>query len=387
MKSQLSQAPFVFGKLASDKNFTNRKLEINRLSLNFISLTNTILISPRRWGKSSLVAKAATRTQKKDKRLRFVFLDLYNVRTEEQFYQLLAKEVLRATSTKLGDLLANAKKFMGQFIPRISINPDSESDISLSLDWQEVTKNPDDILNLSEKIAAARNLKIIVCIDEFQNISEFKNQLAIQKKLRSNWQKHQNVAYCLYGSKRHMLMDVFTSSAMPFYKFGDIIFLEKIDEKDWIPFLKKRFADTGKTIRSKEARYLVQQVDCHPYYVQQLAQLSWFRTPELCTREMIDEAHESLVNQLSLLFQTRTDELSTTHVNFMKAIVNGERQPSSKYAIETYQLGTSANVIRIKKALIKKEIIDVQHSSYLFLDPLYEYWLRHYYFCYYSATL
>jgi len=99
-----------------------------------------------------------------------------------------------------------------------------------------------------------------------------------------------------------------------------------------------------------------------------------FRTPELCTHEMIDEAHESL------LFQNRADELSTIHVNFMKAIVKEEQQPSSKHSIETYQLGTSANVIIIKKALIKKEIIDVQHSSYLFLDPLYEYWLRHYYF-------
>lgn len=372
--------PFVFGKLALQDNFTNRKTEINQLIFNFSSLTNTILISPRRWGKSSLVVKAAEKAQKKNKSLRFCFIDLYNVRTEEQFYQLLAKEVLQATSSRLEELIGNAKNFMGQFIPRISINPDSTNDISLGLDWKEVKNTPDDILNLCEKIAKEKKLKIIICIDEFQNISEFKNQLSIQKKLRANWQKHQNVAYCLYGSKRHMLMDVFTSQSMPFYKFGDLIFLEKISEKNWIPFLKKRFADTKKTINTKDARYLAQLVECHPYYVQQLAQLSWFRTIDTCTQEIIKDAHENLVLQLSLLFQTRTDELSTTHINFMKAIIKGEKHPSSKNAIETYQLGTSANVIRIKKALIKKEIIDIQNNAFIFLDPVYRHWLQYFYF-------
>ena len=373
-------APFVFGKIALDKNFTNRKSEINRLTQNFISLTNTILISPRRWGKSSLVVKAAKLARKKDKSLRFCFIDLYNVRTEEQFYELLAKEVLKASSTKLEELLANAKKFMGQFIPRISVSPESATDISLGLNWEEVKKHPDDILNLSEKIATNKRLKIIVCIDEFQNISGFKNQLSIQKKLRSHWQKHQNVSYCLYGSKRHMLMDVFTSSSMPFYKFGDIIFLEKIGEKDWVVFLKKRFADTEKTIGAKDARYLSKLVEYHPYYVQQLAQLSWFRTSKNCTQEIIKDAHENLVLQLSLLFQTRTDELKTTHINFMKAIIKGEKHPSSKQSIEVYQLGTSANVIRIKKALIKREIIDIENRAFVFLDPVYKYWLEHFYF-------
>lgn len=372
--------PFVFGKLALQNNFTNRKEEINQLISNFTSLTNTILISPRRWGKSSLVLKASEKAQKKDKSLRFCFIDLYNVRTEEQFYQLLAKEVLQATSSRLEELLENAKKFMGQFIPRISINPDSTNDISVGLDWNEVKNTPDDILNLCEKIAKEKKLKIIICIDEFQNISEFNNQLSIQKKLRSNWQKHHNVAYCLYGSKRHMLMDVFTSQSMPFYKFGDLIFLEKISEKDWIPFLKKRFADTNKSISTNNARMIAQLVECHPYYVQQLAQLSWLRSTSNCEPQIIEEAFENLVLQLSLLFQTRTDELSTTHINFLKAIIKGEKHPSSKHTINTYHLGTSANVIRIKRALIKKEILDVQDGNLIFLDPVFKYWLQNYYF-------
>lgn len=346
---------------------------------NFTALTNTVLISPRRWGKSSLVTRAAGLAQKQDKDLKFCFIDLYNVRSEEQFYQLLAQEVLRVSSSKLEELMENARKFMGQLIPRISVGPDSNSEITVGLDWKEVKKHPDNILNLCEKIAKEKGIKLIICIDEFQNISGFKEHLSVQKKLRSNWQKHQNTAYCLYGSKRHMLMDVFTSSSMPFYKFGNVLFLEKIKEKDWIPFIKKRFKETGKTIATNEARTITLLAECHPYYVQQLAQQTWFRTNNICNPEIVKAAHESMTLQLSLLFQTLTDELTTTHINFLKAIIEGEKHPSSKRAIEKYQLGTSANVLQIKKALIKKEIIDTQGNEIDLLDPVYKHWLKNYY--------
>ena len=75
------ETPFVFGKIASDKNFTDREKETEKLIQNFTSSVNTILISPRRWGKSSLVARAAQIAKRKDKNTKFCFIDLNNVRT------------------------------------------------------------------------------------------------------------------------------------------------------------------------------------------------------------------------------------------------------------------------------------------------------------------
>lgn len=374
------ETPFVFGKIVSKKNFTDRKIETDQLITNFNSLVNTILISPRRWGKSSLVAKAAEIASRKDKAIRFCFIDMYNVRTEEQFYHLLAQEVLRISSSKLQELVDNARKFIGQLVPKISFSPDSNSEYSLSIDWQELKKQPDDILNLAENIAKDKNLKIVICIDEFQNIAGFEDPLAMQKKMRSHWQKHKNTSYCLYGSKRHMLMEVFTSPSMPFYKFGDILFLQKIKEKEWVSFIKKRFSETEKSISSNDAQFITSLVECHPYYVQQLAQLSWLRTDNICNREIISVSYESLVMQLSMLFQTLTDNLSNTQINFLKAIINEAKQLSSKNTLHEYKLGTSANVIRIKQALFHKEIIDIHVGKIDFLDPVYKYWLKKYYF-------
>jgi uncharacterized protein len=374
------ETPFVFGRLAIKKNFTNREKEISRLINNFLMLVNTTLISPRRWGKSSLVEKAAIEAGKSDKNLRFCFIDAFNVRTEEQFYQLLATEVLKTSASKFEMLFDNAKTFMGKFLPNLSFSPDNQNEVSLSLDWKEVKKQPDDILNMVEKIAVAKGWKFVVCIDEFQNIATFQDPVAFQKKLRANWQKHQDTAYCLYGSKRHMLMDVFTDSSMPFYKFGDLMFLEKIKKEDWIKFITGRFRDTKKTISKVNAALIADLAECHPYYVQQLAQQCWFRTKDECSEQMVYEAHAGVVDQLSLLFQSKTEELTNSQVNFLKALIEDVKQFSSKETMEEYNMGTSANVVRIKKTLENKEIIDIRGSDIMLLDPMYKSWLKTRYF-------
>ncbi len=184
----------------------------------------------------------------KNKKLRFCFIDLNNVRTEEQFYEYFATEILKVSSTKFENIVDSAKQLLGRFIPTITVNPTPESNLQLGLDWSEVKKQPTDIIELAERLAINSKTNFIICIDEFQNISEFENPEAFQKMLRAHWQKHQNVSYCLYGSKRHMLMDVFTSPSMPFYKFGDIVFLDKISTDDWIKFIVSRFNDTGKKL-------------------------------------------------------------------------------------------------------------------------------------------
>jgi hypothetical protein len=370
------ETPFVFGKLAVEYDFTNRDQERKRLIQNFNALINTVLISPRRWGKSSLVQQAALEACEADKKLRVVFLDVYSIRTEEEFYQTLAIEVLKASASKFELLVENSKKFMGRFIPNISFSADNLNDISLSLDWKEVKKNPADILNMAENIAIDKGLKFIVCIDEFQNISTFGDPLAFQKKLRSSWQKHQHTAYCLYGSKRHMMIDVFTNPSMPFYKFGDIFFLEKIKRESWIPFIVGRFNDTEKKINEENAALIADLAECHPYYVQQLAQQCWFRTGYECSVENIHQAHQGILDQLSLLFQSKTDELTNPQLNFLKALVHGVEKFSSKETLEIYNIGTSANVVRVKTTLNNKEIIDIHKGKISLLDPMYKHWLQ-----------
>lgn len=374
------ETPFIFGKIASADYFTNRKSEIGQLVTNFNSLINTIIISPRRWGKSSLVEKATKIAQQENANIKFCFIDLYNVRSEEQFYQLLSQEVLKVSSSKLDELLEISRSFLTRLIPKISFSPDCNNEISLGADWELVKKQPNEIIELAENIASAKNFKFIICIDEFQNIADFEAPLEFQKKLRSHWQHHKNTGYCLNGSKRHMLLDVFSLQSMPFYKFGDLMFLKKITEEHWVPFIVGRFSATGKTISEKDALLICTLVENHSFYVQQLAHLAWVATKRKCKKEQILDAHENLLLQLGFLYQTNTDGLSNTQVNFLKAVLKEEDKFSSKEVIKTYKLGTSANVNRIKQALENKEIIEIQRNKVEFLDPMYKSWLKKHYF-------
>jgi len=374
------KTPFVFGKIASGTEFTDRDRETALLVQNFGALVNTVIISPRRWGKSSLVAKAAETAGRHDPSLRFCHIDLFNVRSEEEFYRQLAETVIRSTMPRWQEALEHLGKFLTGLAPKISLSPEPGTELTLDLDWSEVRKNPNEIIDLPERIAAAKGVKIVVCIDEFQNIAAFGDPLALQKKLRSHWQRHAHVSYCLFGSKRHMMNDVFTSVSMPFYKFGDILFLEKIDEAEWVRFIMRRFHQTRKEIDPATASRIARLCECHPFYVQQLAQHAWLRTDHMCSERIVDAAFDAMVMQLSLLFQTITDTLSTTQVNFLRAVTDGVTHFSAKDAIDSYGLGTSANVARIKQALVQKEIIENGGGGTALLDPLFQYWLHHHYF-------
>ena len=374
------EAPFIFGRIATDENFTDREKETEHLVNNFESLINTVIISPRRWGKSSLVHKAADIAMQADKNLKVCTIDLFNVKTEEQFYTALARNLIQETASRWEEAVENAKKFFSRLVPKISVGAGPGSEISIDFDWEEMKSNPDEILDLPERIAKAKGVKIVVCIDEFQNIAEFEDPLFFQRRLRAHWQRHRKVSYCLYGSKRHMMMDVFTDSSMPFYKFGDIFFLNKIDTEHFIPFIIERFSSTGKSITEDACRKIIALADNHPYYVQQLSQLSWLRTSGQCDVETVVKAHLSLVEQLSLLFSNLMETLTFQQTCYLHALIAGEKAITSAETMYRYHISSATAASRSLKTLIKKDILDSKSGEISFQDPIFEYWLRYNYY-------
>jgi uncharacterized protein len=151
-----------------------------------------------------------------------------------------------------------------------------------------------------------------------------------------------------------MLLNVFDSPSAPFYKSGDIMLLVKISSTELAPIIIKRFLDIGKRIELDIALLVTAKADCHPCYVQQLVKKAWLRCTKLYSASIIEEAFECLLMQLSLVFQIMRDNLPTTQINFLKAVIENAHQSSSSEIILKYSLVTSANVIRIKKASVEK---------------------------------
>ena len=374
-------SPFQFGGIVSGNNFTNRIDDIDRLLANFDNDINTLLLSPRRWGKSSLIQKAAKIASSKNKDYKFCFIDLFNIRDEDEFYSVFVRELIKVTSSRSEEWIKNARLFLKRISPKITIGIDPQTDFNIKFDLDIIQNSYSEILNLPDKIAKDKKIKIIVCIDEFQNLGNFNNPLLFQKRLRANWQHHKNTVYCLYGSKRHMLMELFEDKSMPFYKFGDTFYLDKISKKDLSLYISNQFKKTNKEIDQKFVEKIIYLMKRHPYYVQHLSYIVWINTGGKVTDRIFNNSVEDLLNQNSLLFEKEVENLSNAQLNFLKAIANNVKTGfSSSKTIKEYNLGTSGNVVKIKKTLRKKEIIDIIKNEPIILDPAFELWLKKVYF-------
>lgn len=366
---------FVFGVATSGENFTDRQNETKRLLLNFQQGINTVLISPRRIGKTSLVRKVCELAKSDD--LKIVYLDIFSCRSDREFYDAFATAVLRQTSSKLEEWVDNAKRFLSRITPKFSIGTDPMTDFSVSLELNMKSENVTDILQLPEKIASDKGIKIVICIDEFQQIAEFSDSKTFQKRLRTIWQLQQNVSYCLFGSKKHLMNELFERRSLPFYKFGDALYLQKIDTEDWVKYICERFDATNKTISLSLAEKIAQKVDNHSSYVQQLAWLVWIHTDEVATEENFEEAWQDLLDQNTPLFEKQTENLTGYQLNFLRAIIDGvSKEFTTKKVLEKYNLGTSSNVAIVKRALIKKELIDTEKKEIVISDIVLKEWLR-----------
>lgn len=370
------ERPFVFGVKVEGDTFTDREEETTNLLMNFKYGVNTILISPRRMGKTSLVEKVCTMVD--DSNIRIAHIDAFGLRSEIDFVNAFATAVVKATSSRWEEWMENVKVFLSRFVPKISVGQDPMSDFSLSLEYNPSNNTTEDVLQLPELIAKEKGYRIVVCIDEFQQIGEFADSVTFQKKLRSIWQLQSQVSYCLYGSKKHMMEKMFQKRNYPFYRFGDIVYLKKISEENWIDYICKRFEVTGKSITKDLARRICVTTSCYSSYVQQLAWFVWLKTEIETTEEDIDFAINRLLDSQESLFIQQTESLTDYQMNFLRALSDGIHSGfTSKAVLSKYRIGTSANFSRLKSSMIEKDLVDTVAPNTLDIcDPILILWLK-----------
>ena len=366
---------FIYGMSVEGKNFTDRELETKRLQLNFENGMNSILISPRRIGKTSLVKKVKSLAENKERIV--VFMDIYKCRSEYEFYEKFASSIIQATSTKMDQMVQTAKEFIMSITPRITYSPDPGTEYTLSLGITPKMNTPEEILDLPERIAQKKGIQMVVCIDEFQQIGEMPDSLTVQKTIRSVWQHHRNVCYCLFGSKQHLMNNLFYSRKMPFYQFGDMFFLKKIPTEKWVPFITSRFKDAGKQISEKLAERICQTVDNYSSYVQQLAWNVLVVSDSIVTEQTFQEGLEATFAQVTPFFVELTANLTTYQLNLLRAICSGFHEDFGKKEVTSqYDLGSRSNLVKLKKALIEREIIEQTEDGLFISDPLFERWFK-----------
>lgn len=366
---------FVYGMSVGGDNFTDRIEETKRIKLDFENSINVILISPRRMGKTSLIKKVISEMDSPE--IKVVYMDIYDCRSEYDFYNRFAETMMKSTGNQLEQVMENIKRFLVRVSPKLSFSPEPNSEFSVSLGITPKDYSPEEILDLPERIAKEQGIRIVVCIDEFQQIGEFADSLTVQKRLRGVWQHHQHVSYCFFGSKKHLMENIFQSRRMPFYQFGEMLHLKCIPTEYWVPFICSRFEKYGKKISEEYAARICHTVKNYSSYVQQLAWNVMAETEIEVNEESFTEGFNALLEQNSSLFIQQTEGLTTYQLNFIRLLCNGIHSGfNTQSVVELYSLGSKSNVDRIKKCLIDRELITIEKEGVFLADCVFELWFK-----------
>lgn len=370
---------FDFSNIAKDKSFVGREDEIKRLSSDFVFLTNTAVIAPSGWGKSSFVCMAAQVAMHKEKSLRFCRVPLENIRNDERFYELLVQEVLKAVSVGSEHVLDLVRTHFSSVYPKISFKSDKLDSLCVDFDWEEVRRNQDEILDFPFRIAKSMGLKLVVCFDDFQSVTLFSDPYSLLDRLKVRWPKHEGVAYCVSTSAMSVV-EKFLKSTPIFYRFGEVFNLGKIKRTEMVKWVRERFADSAKYIDNEIAGQILDLVGEHPFYVQQLAHLVWLGSAVVCSQEVVAQAHETMVDQMGLVFENLTSSLTAQQLCYLHAVLAGETIISTAEVLHRHHITSATSASRSKTALLERGIVCSSGGKIVFADPVYAYWLKHRYF-------
>lgn len=368
--------PFAFGQVVTGDFFTNRDFEKTQLRNNFLNGIHTVIIAPRRYGKTSLVEEVAGKMSAAGE-IRYLRIDFTAIADEYAFYHKYLKDVIRSTNSKLEEIAELIKTAFKSIKPQLVMETgDSQASFGLVFTQPDMDKGYEEILNFAEKVAKRRNIRLVVAFDEFQNITTFKKPDVFQGQLRSVLQHHKHVSYCFFGSKKHMMQDIFQNKSAPFYRFGEMINLQKIADNDFMPFILRRFKRGGKTISPDQVKHILALVDNNPQYVQHMAYRIYEYAGKKIKDKEIEEALTTLISQYESFYQRDFEQLTRHQKMFLYGLTESKESIYSQTFVTRYGLGSTANVAIIKKAMTAKDILDFTGEKPEFLDPVFRAWIE-----------
>jgi len=370
--------PFVFGEIIDDANFVNRTDELNQLIRDLGDGQKVFLLSPRRFGKSSLVALALLKLKKRH--IHTVNLTVSSYSSYAQFLEKFAEKVLRAAGPweRVKDW---ATRFARQVKPDVNINM-STGEISLSLGKGagfDPSPIAPDVFALPGELTKNAGFRMAICLDEFQQISQF-NGGSVENAIRNQVQEQREVGYVFAGSQPS-LMEEMLSAKRPFHKAGPQMFLDKIPAKDWKDSITRHFRKRGRTLDDPGLETLLASADLIPYDVQRIAHELWDYA-ELKDKRQLDVSDvnsviESLVTSQSTYYELLWEQLSARQRAALQAIAyRGASEIYSQGVREEFRLGPASSVQKALQSLDSRDILDRYKGSYFFLDPLFPSWIR-----------
>jgi hypothetical protein len=369
--------PFVFGEIVEQRHFVDREKELQNLVRDLADGQKLFLLSPRRFGKSSLVALAMLKLEKRH--IRTVNITVSSYASYEQFLEKFAGRVLRSAGS-----WDRVKALVGRFVqrvrPSISVNPvNGETSISFSRTGSDTSVLAAEIFSMPGEMARNGGFRMAICMDEFQQIEMFGGN-AVENVLRNEVQKQRDVGYVFSGSQPSLMQEML-SAGRPFHKAGPAIFLEKIPAEAWHDFIKTQFRNRRRKITEEALNRVLGAADLIPYDVQRIAHELWDYAELKDKTELdvddVERVIDELVRGQAEYFERLWEQLTSRQRAVLQALSQqGPSDLHSQAGREQYRLGAASTVQKALQSLDSQDILGRYHGEFFFVDPLFANWIR-----------
>lgn len=344
--------PFKFGTIVDGDFFTDRIEETALLTQKLDSENHIVLISPRRFGKSSLVQHVLSQTQRPT-----VQLDLQYVLSVDDFAAQLLRVLFKLFP------IEKIRHAMSHFriAPILSTNAITGA---MEISFQPMANSAvllEDAMSLVDKVTNPEK-RLIIVLDEFQEV--IKIQKGFDRQLRSLMQHQKNLNYILLGSQESMMEAIFEKKKSPFYHFGQVIRLSKIPYDDFLSYITERLPDNSKAT----AEEILQFTSCHPYYTQQLSSQVWEMIQYHKVKDgVVPKSIDALVSMHDLDYERLWQNLNRTDRYTLRQLTE------NKSPMQNRKQATSTSYSSLLR-MMKSGLI-VKNTNYEIDDPFFRQWI------------
>ena len=379
-------SPFSYGATVTGKNFLGRKKDINILSNLIAQRENIVIYSPPKGGKTSLIRQVFFQMQLEKKVFATAETEMRDIRDIVTFLRRFGDAVIRAFATTPGEFRDLISTHLGGTHFVFDARSFSEDGCILSLNWDPDENDLHTLLTLPWSLARIQDRRLILILREFQNIRFLDDWERILKMMETVIREQRAFleapmcSFILTGSRVNAMKDLFEHQRW-FHRLVEIHRLSPIEENEITEHVVRGFLAGGKVVDREMLKGAISLLRGNLHYINHFFAICDHLSKGYIMEPILIEALADLVSIHEPRFEAQMSDLTNFQVNLLRAVTEGHTKFSSAEVIRQYGLSSSANVKRLKDALAKKEIITFgDNEEPEFTDPLFEYWVKKYFF-------
>ncbi len=378
-------SPFIYDRYVTNRDFVGRKTECTALTNLLENNENIAIYAPAKSGKRSLIQQVLFKMRLSGKPFAVSSINMFNIRTAEEFLVEFGNAVIRSVASSPMEYEEMASRHLGGTHFEFSREKFAEKDEVVSLNAPADANDIEAIFALPGKIAMEREERQIVVIEEFHSImgyEDYERILKIMEKVLTEMKQTDDCKcnFIVTGSKVNAMKFIFEHKRF-FYRTVERFSLYQLDEKEVIEHLRRGFLRVGKEVDKDHMLGACHLFRCNLWYLNHFSSVCNSLAIGYINEGVMMDALNALISIHEPRLLAVMGSLTDNQISFLKAVLDGVTQFSSAAIIEQYDLHSSANVKRVREALFKKEVVtDTEDGDIVFLDPLFEYWVRSRYF-------